>query len=152
MDHSPPFQSRVLKDWTAKAARDGNRKTPSLHKYPEHWIGMGMLAPRLRSDRERAFLFGLRRFLPLWDVLFWDFRSGLLALGMLDFHNLNMIAIGFCSILVGLGVALVVLFGRYCKRVEGRRSRTRRFCGPSATSGPQFLCVVTTAIGFWSGV
>src|SRR5260370_16676316 len=67
------------------------------------------------------FFLAFRRFLPLLGIVLILGLSALvsLALGMLIFRDLNMVAIGFCSILVGLGVDFsLLLFGRYLQALR----------------------------------
>ena len=62
------------------------------------------------------FYVAFRRFLPLIGIVLILCLSALvaLALGMLVFHELNVVAIGFFSILAGVGVDFsLLLFGRY---------------------------------------
>ena len=77
-----------------------------------------------------------------WRFLFWfpslaaADRHGIslflcclvaLAIGILIFHELNMVTVGFCAILIGLGVDFAILiFGRYQQaRDEGADHRAR---------------------------
>ena len=55
------------------------------------------------------FFAGFRRWLPLFGMGFALLLSCLVALasGLLIFGRLNMVTVGFCAILVGLGVALL---------------------------------------------
>src|SRR5207237_3422164 len=62
------------------------------------------------------FFAGFRRWLPLLGMGFSLLLSCLVALaaGLLIFGRLNMVTVGFCAILVGLGVDFAILtFGRY---------------------------------------
>ena len=62
------------------------------------------------------FFIGFHRWLPLLGMGFALLLSCLvaLALGLLIFGRLNMVTVGFCAILVGLGVDFAILiFGRY---------------------------------------
>ncbi len=79
------------------------------------------------------FFAGFRRWIPLLGMGFSLLLSCLvaLALGLLIFRRLNMVTVGFCAILVGLGVDFAILmFGRYQQaridnepREQGRRHR-----------------------------
>src|SRR5437762_14135487 len=62
------------------------------------------------------FFIGFRRWLPLLGMGFSLLLSCFVALavGLLVFGRLSMVAVGFCAILVGLGVDFAILiFGRY---------------------------------------
>ena len=76
-----------------------------------------------------VFYAGFRRWLPLIGMGFSLLLCCLVALaaGLLIFHELNMVTVGMCAILIGLGVDFAILiFGRYQQaRNEGAR-RTRR--------------------------
>src|SRR5205814_2269805 len=63
-----------------------------------------------------VFFIGFRRWLPLLGMGFALLLCCLigLAAGLLIFHRLNMLTVGFCAILVGLGVDFAILiYGRY---------------------------------------
>src|SRR5438552_10134156 len=74
------------------------------------------------------FFIGFRRWIPLFGMGFSLLLSCLvaLALGLLLFGRLSMVAVGFCAILVGLGVDFAILiFGRYQQaRGDGESVRT----------------------------
>ena len=89
-----------------------------------------------------VFYVGFHRWLPLVGMGLTLLLCCLVALaaGLLIFHQLNMVTIGFCAILIGLGVDFAILiFGRYQQaRDEGidhpaavseasRRSRESHF-------------------------
>ena len=63
-----------------------------------------------------------------------------LATGILIFHELNMVTVGFCAILIGLGVDFAILiFGRYQQaRDEGADHRARHVRMRLQTSGARF--------------
>jgi predicted RND superfamily exporter protein len=98
------------------------------------------------------FFLAFRRFFPLVGIVLILGLSALvaLALGMLIFRDLNMIAIGFCSILVGLGVDFsLLLFGRYLQeRRTGEDHPRAVFVAVRDIGAAVFYVVVTTAIGF----
>ena len=63
-----------------------------------------------------VFYAGFRRWLPLLGMGISLLLCCLVALaaGLLIFHELNMVTVGFCAILIGLGVDFAILvFGRY---------------------------------------
>src|SRR5690348_15583914 len=70
-----------------------------------------------------VFFVGFRRWIPLFGMGFALLLSCLVALavGLLVFGRLSMLAVGFCAILVGLGVDFAILiFGRYQQaRIDG---------------------------------
>ena len=76
-----------------------------------------------------VFYIGFHRWLPLIGMGLTLLLCCLVALaaGLLIFHELNMVTIGFCAILIGLGVDFAILvFGRYQQaRDEGDRSSRR---------------------------
>jgi uncharacterized protein len=98
------------------------------------------------------FYVAFRRFLPLLGICLTLILSALvsLALGMLIFKNINVIAIGFFSILVGLGVDFsLLLFGRYQQaRRIGESHAKAVFCSVRDIGAAIFYVVCTTAIGF----
>src|SRR4029077_20280994 len=62
------------------------------------------------------FFIGFQRWLPLIGISFALLLSCLVApaLGLPIFGRLNMVTVGFCAILIGLGVDFAILiFGRY---------------------------------------
>src|ERR1700747_2415013 len=98
------------------------------------------------------FYVAFRRFLPLLGICLTLILSALvsLALGMLIFKSINVIAIGFFSILVGLGVDFsLLLFGRYQQaRRIGEGHAKAFFCSVRDIGAAIFYVVCTTAIGF----
>jgi predicted RND superfamily exporter protein len=100
------------------------------------------------------FYIAFRRFLPLLGICLTLILSALvsLALGMLLFKSINVIAIGFFSILVGLGVDFsLLLFGRYQQaRRLGDEHAKAVFCSVRDIGAAIFYVVCTTAIGFFA--
>jgi uncharacterized protein len=100
------------------------------------------------------FYVAFRRFLPLVGICLTLILSALvsLALGMLIFKSINVIAIGFFSILVGLGVDFsLLLFGRYQQaRRVGENHAKAVFCSVRDIGAAIFYVVCTTAIGFFA--
>jgi predicted RND superfamily exporter protein len=98
------------------------------------------------------FFAGFGRWMPLLGMGFSLLLSCLvaLALGLLIFGRLNMVTVGFCAILVGLGVDFAILiFGRY------QQARTDGDSHPQAISmaiqklgRSVFFGALTTAVGF----
>ncbi|MBV8098489.1 MAG: MMPL family transporter, partial [Verrucomicrobia bacterium] len=100
------------------------------------------------------FYVAFRRFIPLLGICATLILSALvsLALGMLIFKSINVIAIGFFSILVGLGVDFsLLLFGRYQQARRAGEGHVRAvFCSVRDIGAAIFYVVCTTAIGFFA--
>ena len=99
-----------------------------------------------------VFYAGFHRWLPLLGMGFSLLLCCLVALatGLLIFHELNMVTVGFCAILIGLGVDFAILvFGRY------QQARDEGTDHPAAVSEAVrnlgqavFFGALTTAVGF----
>src|SRR5258708_5171005 len=118
MDQLSAFQNRVLNDWDGYKPRVMvTGRTPFVAQISRSMDRDGTLSSTLSIlIVSGLFFLAFRRFLPLLGIILILGLSALvaLALGMLIFRDLNMVAIGFCSILVGLGVDFsLLLFGRY---------------------------------------
>ncbi|MBV9273289.1 MAG: MMPL family transporter [Verrucomicrobia bacterium] len=100
------------------------------------------------------FFVAFRRFVPLIGICLTLCLAALvaLALGMLIFKSINVIAIGFFSILVGLGVDFsLLLFGRYQQaRRVGEGHSQAVFVSVRDIGAAVFYVVCTTAIGFFA--
>jgi predicted RND superfamily exporter protein len=98
------------------------------------------------------FYLAFRRFLPLIGICLILCLSALVALafGMLIFHQLNVVAIGFFSILAGVGVDFsLLLFGRYQQARRNNATHSHAvFVAVRDIGAAVFYVVVTTAIGF----
>ena len=98
------------------------------------------------------FFLGFHRWLPLLGMGFALFLSCLvaLALGLLLFGRLNMVTVGFCAILVGLGVDFAILiFGRYQQaRGDGEQHQQAIATSISKLGRAVFFGALTTAVGF----
>src|SRR5216110_3487186 len=98
------------------------------------------------------FFIGFRRWLPLLGMGFSLLLSCLVALaaGLLVFGRLSMVAVGFCAILVGLGVDFAILiFGRYQQARTDRESHRDAIVTSIAKLGRAvFFGALTTAVGF----
>jgi predicted RND superfamily exporter protein len=98
------------------------------------------------------FYLAFRRVLPLIGIcLVLALSTAVaLAIGMLLLRNLNMIAIGFCSILIGIGVDFsFLLFGRYLQaRRAGSSHVDAVYVSVRDIGAAIFYVVLTTAIGF----
>jgi Predicted exporters of the RND superfamily len=99
-----------------------------------------------------VFFIGFHRWLPLLGMGFSLLLCCLIALaaGLLIFRQLNMVTVGFCAILVGLGVDFAILiYGRYQQR------RGEGLAHPAAIADSihhlgraVFFGALTTAVGF----
>jgi len=98
------------------------------------------------------FFAGFRRWLPLAGMAFCLLLSCLVALtaGQLLFGRLSMISVGFCAILVGLGVDFAILtIGRYYQARGDGESHQQAIATSVAKLGRAvFFGALTTAVGF----
>lgn len=98
------------------------------------------------------FYFGFRRVLPLAGITLILGLSCFLAFafGCLVFQNLNLIAVGFCSILVGLGDDFsLLLFNRYLQARAGKEEHEQAIATSIRDVGRGIIYVaITTGIGF----
>jgi predicted RND superfamily exporter protein len=99
-----------------------------------------------------VFYTGFRRWLPLIGMGFSLLLCCLVALaaGLLIFHELNMVTVGFCAILIGLGVDFAILiYGRYQQaRDEGSDHPKAVEEAVSNLGRAIFFGALTTAVGF----
>src|SRR5258705_6935908 len=98
------------------------------------------------------FFAGFRRWLPLAGMSFCLLLSCLLAFtaGQLLFGRLSMISVGFCAILVGLGVEFAILtIGRYQQaRADGEPHQQAIATSVAKLGRAVFFGALTTAVGF----
>ena len=98
------------------------------------------------------FFVGFRRWLPLVGMAFCLLLSCLVALtaGQLLFGRLSMISVGFCAILVGLGVDFAILtIGRYYQaRADGEPHQHAIATSIAKLGRAVFFGALTTAVGF----
>ncbi len=98
------------------------------------------------------FFAGFGRWMPLLGMGFSLLLSCLvaLALGLLIFGRLNMVTVGFCAILVGLGVDFAILiFGRYQQaRTDGEPHPQAISMAIQKLGRAVFFGALTTAAGF----
>jgi predicted exporter len=98
------------------------------------------------------FFIGFRRWLPLLGMGLSLLLSCLIALtlGLLIFRRLSMVSVGFCAILVGLGVDFAILiFGRYQQaRTDGESHRDAIATSVTKLGRAIFFGALTTAVGF----
>src|SRR5206468_9070055 len=99
-----------------------------------------------------VFWFGFNRWLPLIGMGFSLLLCCLVALaaGLLIFRELNMVTVGFCAILIGLGVDFAILiFGRYQQaRNEGADHAQAVEDAVANLGRAVFFGALTTAVGF----
>jgi predicted RND superfamily exporter protein len=99
-----------------------------------------------------VFFIGFRRWLPLLGMGFSLALCCLigLAAGLLIFHRLNMVTVGFCAILVGLGVDFAILiYGRYQQARSEGADHARAIADAIHNLGRAiFFGALTTAVGF----
>ena len=98
------------------------------------------------------FFAGFRRWLPLVGTAFCLLLSCLIALtfGQLLFGRLSMVSVGFCAILVGLGVDFAILtIGRYHQaRTDGEPHQQAIATSVAKLGRAVFFGALTTAVGF----
>jgi uncharacterized protein len=98
------------------------------------------------------FFVGFRRWLPLLGMALCLLLSCLVALtlGQILFGRLSMISVGFCAILVGLGVDFAILtIGRYHQaRSDGEPHRQAIATSIAKLGRAVFFGALTTAVGF----
>ena len=99
-----------------------------------------------------VFWFGFNRWLPLIGMGFSLLLCCLVALaaGLLIFGELNMVTVGFCAILIGLGVDFAILiFGRYQQARDDGEAHTAAVGHAMKNLGRAvFFGALTTAVGF----
>ncbi|MGH8092863.1 MAG: MMPL family transporter [Chthoniobacterales bacterium] len=99
-----------------------------------------------------VFFVGFHRWLPLVGMGFSLLLCCLVAVaaGLLIFHELNMVTIGMCAILIGLGVDFAILiFGRYQQaRNEGAEHAAAIEEAVAKLGRAIFFGALTTAVGF----
>jgi uncharacterized protein len=98
------------------------------------------------------FFVGFHRWLPLLGMALCLLLSCLVALtlGQLLFGRLSMISVGFCAILVGLGVDFAILtIGRYHQACSDGEAHRQAIATSIAKLGRAvFFGALTTAVGF----
>lgn len=99
-----------------------------------------------------VFYIGFRRWIPLLGMGFSLLLCCLVALacGLLIFGELNMVTVGFCAILIGLGVDFAILiYGRYQQARDEGADHPRAVGESILTLGRAvFFGALTTAVGF----
>jgi predicted RND superfamily exporter protein len=154
MEKLNAFQERILKDWTGyKPKIYVTGRTAFVAQISRSMEGDAALSAVLSILIVSAlFYLAFRRFLPLVGICLILGLSALVALafGMLIFHQLNVVAIGFFSILAGVGVDFsLLLFGRYQQARRNNATHSQAvFAAVRDIGAAVFYVVVTTAIGF----
>ena len=154
MEKVNDFRDRMLKEWTGyrpKVYVTG--RTAFVAQISRSMEGDATLSAILSIlIVSGLFYLAFRRFLPLAGICLVLCLSAIVALafGMLIFHQLNVVAIGFFSILAGVGVDFsLLLFGRY---QQARRNNATHgeavFVAVRDIGAAVFYVVITTAIGF----
>ena len=99
-----------------------------------------------------VFYAGFRRWLPLFGMGLCLLLCCVvaLAIGLLVFHELNLVTVGFCAILIGLGVDFAILvFGRYQQARDDGEDHTGAVSeAVKGLSRAVFFGALTTAVGF----
>src|SRR5437588_1524770 len=99
-----------------------------------------------------VFFIGFRRWLPLLGMGFSLLLACLVALasGLLIFGRLHMVAVGFCAILVGLGVdfAILILCRYQQARIDGEDYQQSIATSVAKLGRAVFFGALTTAVGF----
>ena len=99
-----------------------------------------------------VFFIGFRRLLPLLGMGISLLLCCLVALatGLLIFRELNMVTVGFCAILIGLGVDFAILvFGRYQQARDDGEDHPAAVADAIRGLGKAvFFGALTTAVGF----
>ena len=150
------FRQRLVKEWTGYQPRIYiTGRIPFVAQISRSMENDAILSAVLSiAIVSGLFYVAFRRFLPLLGICLTLILSALvsLALGMLFFKSINVIAIGFFSILVGLGVDFsLLLFGRYQQARRAGEGHARAvFCSVRDIGAAIFYVVCTTAIGFFA--
>lgn len=99
-----------------------------------------------------VFYLGFQRWLPLLGMGCSLLLCCLVALaaGLLIFGELNLVTVGFCAILIGLGVDFAILmFGRYQQARDDGRTHAEAISDAVQNLGRAvFFGALTTAVGF----
>ena len=156
MDKVEDFKRRVLADWTGPAPQIlVTGRTPYVGELSRTMTG-DVVSTIVGSVLlvTAVFLLGFRRVRPLFAIMAVLALCCVVAvaLGALVFHELNMITIGLCSILIGLGVDFgMMLYAVYERERESGadyesavaaalRSQGKGVFFGSLTTAAAFLC------------
>src|ERR1700730_7434157 len=154
MEKVSQFTNRMLSEWTGYRPKVYVTGRTAFVAQLSHSMEGDISLSAILSIGIVSGLFyvAFRRFLPLIGIVLILCLSALvaLALGMLIFHELNVVAIGFFSILAGVGVDFsLLLFGRYQQaRRTGQTHEEAVFVSVRDIGAAIFYVVITTAIGF----
>src|SRR3984957_12145804 len=154
MEQVNQFRDRMLSEWTGYKPKVYITGRTAFVAQISHSMEGDISLSAILSIGIVSGLFyvAFRRFLPLIGIVLILCLSALvaLALGMLIFHELNVVAIGFFSILAGVGVDFsLLLFGRYQQaRRAGQSHEQSVFVSVRDIGAAIFYVILTTAIGF----
>ncbi|MBV8143047.1 MAG: MMPL family transporter [Verrucomicrobia bacterium] len=154
MEMVSQFTNRMLSEWTSYKPKVYVTGRTAFVAQISHSMEGDLALSAILSIGIVSGLFyiAFRRFLPLIGIVLILCLSALvaLALGMLIFHALNVVAIGFFSILAGVGVDFsLLLFGRYQQASRtGQSHEEAVFVSVRDIGAAIFYVVLTTAIGF----
>jgi predicted RND superfamily exporter protein len=154
MEQANGFRDRILGEWTGykpKVYVTGRTAfVAQISRSMERDVSLSAILSILIVSG--LFYLAFRRLLPLIGIVLILCLSAVvaLALAMLIFDQLNVVAIGFFSILAGVGVDFsLLLFGRYQQaRRTGASHNDAVFVAVRDIGAAIFYVVVTTAIGF----
>ncbi|TCO95636.1 putative RND superfamily exporter protein [Chthoniobacter flavus] len=156
MDKVEDFKKRVLADWSGPAPKIlVTGRTPYVGEL-SRTMGSDVISTVVGSVVlvTAVFLLGFRRIRPLFSIMVVLALCCVIAvaLGALVFRELNMITIGLCSILIGLGVDFgMMLYAVYEREREtggdheaaiaaAIRSQGKGVFFGSLTTAAAFLC------------
>ena len=148
------FKQRVLASWSGPAPQIlATGRTPYVGELSLTMRG-DVISTILGSVALVAFVFyvGFRRFTPLLAIMHVLLLCCVLAvaMGALVFRELNMITIGLCSILIGLGVDFgMMLYAVYEREREAGADHESAIAAAIRAQGRGvFFGSLTTAVGF----
>ena len=154
MDKVNAFRAQASKDWDGGPLQilvtGRSAYVSEISRSMRHDIIVTLLGSILLVGG--VFYVGFHRWLPLIGMGFSLLVCCLIALaaGLLIFHQLNMVTIGMCAILIGLGVDFAILiYGRYQQaRNEGAAHALAIQEAVAKLGRAIFFGALTTAVGF----
>jgi uncharacterized protein len=154
MEEVNAFRARALENWeggplevlvTGRSAYVSEISLSMRHDVVVTILGSVLLVGGV-------FYAGFRRWLPLLGMGFSLLLCCVvsLAAGLLIFGELNMVTVGFCAILIGLGVDFAILvFGRYQQARDDGLDHMHAVADAIRSLGQAvFFGALTTAVGF----
>ena len=156
MDQVRALESKVQGDWTGYKPQilvtGRTAYVADISRSMDHDGLLSLVLSILIASG--LFYLAFRRLVPLLGIVLVLLLSALvaLALGMLILHDLNVVAVGFCSILVGIGVDFsFLLFGRYLQaRRAGADYAEAVYVSVRDIGAAIVYVVITTSIGFFA--